>query len=171
MTYQLKLIEERDYIQFFELIDHNRDRLKRYFPNTVRAISTIADAKSHLKDSAAKRLKKENYLFGLYDSEKLIGYINVKNIVWNIPKCELGYFIDKYYQGKGLMTKYIGEVLRFCFEELKVVKVYLRIAKENVGSIRIAKKNGFEKEGVLRKEFRIETGELIDVEYYGKIKL
>ena len=171
MTYLLRLIEERDYIQFFELIDHNRDRLKRYFPNTVKAVSTIDDAKKHLKDSIAKRLRRENYLFGLYNSEKLIGYINVKNIVWTIPKCELGYFIDEASQGKGLMTKYIGEVLRFCFDDLKIVKVYLRIAKENIGSIRIAEKNGFKKEGILRKEFRIETGELIDVEYYGKVNL
>ena len=171
MSYQLRLIEEADYIKLFKLIDQNRDRLKSYFPNTIKAIESIDDAKIHLEENRDQQLSKEKYLFGLFHFEELIGYINVKNIAWTIPKCELGYFIDASHQGKGLMSKYIGETLHFCFENLKMVKVYLRIASENVGSIRIAEKNGFEREGVLRKEFRIETGELIDVEYYGKLNL
>jgi len=171
MAYQLRLIEVADYIKLFKLIDKNRDRLKRYFPNTLKEIQTIDDAKSHLEENRDQQLSREKYLFGLFHFEELIGYINVKNIDWTIPKCELGYFIDEAHQGKGLMTKHIGETLRFCFDELKMVKVYLRIAKENVGSIRIAEKHGFEREGVLRKDFRIETGELIDVEYYGKVIL
>jgi len=49
-------------------------------------------------------------------------------------------------------------------------KVFLRIAPFNLGSIRIAEKNDFKLEGRMRKEFRIETGETVDVLYYGKLR-
>lgn len=170
MNYKQKIIEEDEYQKLFELINSNKERLKRYFPNTIKEISTEEKAKSHLQETKVKQLKREKFLFGIYSANSLIGYINVKNIDWEIPKCELGYFIDKSYEGKGIMTQQISEALKYCFENLEMKKVFLRIGTENTGSIILAEKNGFEKEGILRKEFRIETGELIDVVYYGKIK-
>lgn len=167
MNYELKPIKEEEYLKLFELLAKNRSRLQRYFPNTIKEIATKEDSRKHLKDSDLKRNKKEKYLLGIYDEENLIGYINVKNIEWEVPKCEIGYFIDEDYEGKGIMTKQIKKTVDYCFNELGMMKIYLRIGKENEGSRIIAKKTGFEKEGILRKEFRTETGELIDLEYYG----
>ena len=166
----LKILDENDYNQFYQLVVNNHDRLKRYFPNTTKGISD--------KDAVIKRLienktpgnKKTLYTFGLFDQSQLIAYINVKNIDWDNLKCELGYFIDQAYEGRGLMTKYVGQVCNFCFEKLKLSKIFLRIGPENIGSKKTAEKNGFIKEGTLRKEFKIETGEWIDVEYYGKLR-
>ena len=92
----------------------------------------------------------------------------IKNIDWRIPKCELGYFIDKSFEGKGIMSKVIDDTISYCFNDLKMEKIFLKIGPENIGSKRIAERKGFVLEGVLRKEFRLETNELVDVEYYGK---
>ena len=169
MNFTIRLIEKEESDKFFELIERNRSRLKKYFPNTVREVGSKKDAAHHLLVSHEQMEKKEKYLFGLYCKDELIGYTNVKNFDWEIPKCELGYFIDEAYEGRGLMTKMVKNISDYCFEELKVLKVFLRIAKENQGSIKIAERTGFIKEGSLKKEFRLESGELIDVEYYGKI--
>ena len=114
--------------------------------------------------------KKLLYPFGLFHEGELMAVVLVKNIDWRIPKCELGYFIDQSKEGKGIMTVLVNNTLAYCFDELKMEKVFLRISLENMASIKIAEKTGFEKEGLLRKEFKTETGELIDVLYYGKVK-
>ncbi|MCL5028997.1 MAG: GNAT family N-acetyltransferase [Bacteroidetes bacterium] len=46
-------------------------------------------------------------------------------------------------------------------------KVFLRIAEDNISSRRVAEKNGFIVEGILRQDFNISEGERIDVIYYG----
>jgi ribosomal-protein-serine acetyltransferase len=50
----------------------------------------------------------------------LIGIIFIKNINWRIPEYELGYFIDKAYEGQGIMTKIIDKAFKYCFEKLKM---------------------------------------------------
>jgi len=166
----IKPIYEADFKAFFDLIDKNRKRLGKYFPNTTRKVATIEAAKKHLKGCDEKRKRKEQFLFGIFEADNFIGYVNIKNFDFEILKCEIGYFIDKGSQGRGLTTKVIQEAIQFCFKELKMEKIFLRIAKENTGSRRVAEKNGFELEGILRKEFRIPSGELIDTFYYGKLK-
>jgi RimJ/RimL family protein N-acetyltransferase len=42
----------------------------------------------------------------------------------------------------------------------------MRIAETNTGSKRVAEKNGFSKMGILKKDFRIPNGELIDLIYF-----
>jgi len=167
MNCSLEPIKEEDYLQFYELLNSNRSRLRTYFPTTIKDVETIEDSKRHLRSSDEKRGRKEKYLLGIYTQDQLVGYINIKNIDWGILKCELGYFIDKEYEGKGVMTNQIRQAIKYCFDELKLLKIFLRIGKENIGSQTVALKTGFKKEGVLRNEFRLQNGELIDVEYYG----
>jgi len=170
LNYELKPISEDCYEKLFNLIDKNRLRIIRDFPSTCNEIQTKEEAKKYLIQSDEKREKKERYLMGINMGELLIGYINIKNIDWKIPKCELSYFIDEDYERKGITTSKIKQTLKFCFEELEMNKIYLRIGKYNNGSQRIAIKNGFKLEGELRKEFRTSQGELVDVLYFGLLK-
>ncbi len=167
MKSEIRPINQEDYFMFFELINSNRARLKKYFPNTTKEIKTLEDSKKHLVESDKSRNAQEKYSFGIYMEEKLIGYINVKNIDIETSKCELGYFISEKHEGKGIMTEQIRNIIKYCFETLGLLKIFLRIGEENIGSKVIAEKTGFEKEGVLRKEFKLDNGDFIDIEYYG----
>ncbi len=60
--------------------------------------------------------------------------------------------------------------INIAFNEVGLNKVYCRVAPNNIASNRVAQKNGFELEGVLKQEFRIQDGSLIDLNYYGLLK-
>lgn len=170
MDYIFKPITVDHYQQLHTIVLNNRVRLSTYFPNTIEEIKSLSAAKLYLENSDANRSLKKQYLFGIFHLDILIGYINVKNIDCKVSKCELGYFIDQTYEGQGIMKANIRNALNYCFEDLEFEKVYLRIAQENVGSIIIAEKNGFELEGTLRNEFKVQSGQLIDVLYYGLLR-
>jgi RimJ/RimL family protein N-acetyltransferase len=108
--------------------------------------------------------------YGIYLKEEnnLIGHIFAKSIEWKIPKCEIGYYIDKNYEGKGYITEAVNTLVEYCFTHLKMQKIFIRIIPGNAGSRRVAEKAGFTLEGLLRKEFRTHDNELVDVEYFGK---
>ena len=116
--------------------------------------------------------EKSGYYFYVRNIETncLIGYIGIKKIDYHISKCELFYFIDKNFEGKGIISKAIYEVIGFCFKELKMNKIFICTSKINFGSQQIALKNGFVKEGTLRQEFKNFEGILEDINYYGLLK-
>ena len=163
----IKHVDEDEFESFFRLVDKNRQRLVRYFPNTMMEIQHVDQARVYLKACESDRIAKTRFAFGVYVNEKLSGWISIKNIETQIKKCELGYYMDASCQGQGHMSRTLDEILRFSFQTLKMNKIFLRIDKKNLGSIRVAEKAGFLHEGSLREEFKIETGKLIDVEYFG----
>jgi len=91
----LKIIEEKDADKVFHLIQTNKERLTRYFPLTIKANEDFEKTVDYLKEATLKTNKKELYPLGIYFNEDLIGMVFIKNIDWRVPKCELGYFIDK----------------------------------------------------------------------------
>lgn len=151
------------------LVQGNKNRLKRFFPITVSATETIAQTKKYITNK--KKLRSKNVIIlGVFVDIGLAGVIFIKSIDWKIPKCELAYFIDGKHEGKGLISNAIKEVVSFCFKRLNMNKIFMRIDPNNISSIRVAVKNDFMLEGTLRNEFKIETGDLIDLCYYGKLQ-
>ena len=115
---------------------------------------------------------KENYYFYIRNSEtkNLIGYVCIKNIDTKISKCELAYFIDAAFEGKGIISKVVSQTIAFCFEDVMMNKVFICTSKINYASQRIALKNGFQQEGILREEFKNGEGILEDILYFGLLK-
>jgi len=168
----IRLVKTKDAAGIYELVSANRQRIAVYFPGTNESVQSEASAKRFVKVKQAEEKRKELFAFVIIDTQKLkpAGMMYVKSIDWKIPKAELAYFIDRHYEGKGITTKAVGLVTDYCFYMLGMNKLFLRAAQDNIGSKRVAEKNGFLLEGTLRKDFRTGEGELIDLYYFGKIK-
>ena len=70
---------------------------------------------------------------------------------------EVTYWIAKEFWGKGIATQALSALLR----DVKVRPLYARVAKDNVGSLRVSEKCGFTKSGQERT-FANARGEEID---------
>lgn len=158
--------------EFFALIERNRRNLVNTFPVTISGCSNLERTAAFLAQGAENQEKGEYYYFYLRDtqSKKLIGYIVVKNINRYILKCELGYFVDKDYQGRGITSKIVAKTVAFCFDTLHLNKVYICTSPVNFASQKVALKNGFIQEGVLKQEFKNGDGVIEDIFYFGLLK-
>jgi len=171
-NYTVRLIEKDDLKNYYELIDRNRKRLEDFFAGTVALTKTLKDTKHHLADVVAKIKLKINYPFVVTDDTTgmIIASIQVKGVDWMVPKAELGYYIDAAYEGKGITTRATSLIIAYAFDELKLNKLYIRTHKENMPSVRIAEKNGFVLEGIIRSDYKTTSGTLVDLLYYGLLK-
>lgn len=169
---QVRLVEKEDFEDLYNLIEKNRERLIRYFPKTSAAIKDLEAARKFTKQRVKQAIEREQYCFVIAKKSpaELIGLVMVKNIDWTIPKGELAYFIDENYEGLGITSNAVKWVVEYCFEQLEMEKLYIKFNPENMGSKKVAIKNGFEKEGFLKREFRTGNGELTDVERYGLLR-
>ncbi len=165
----IKQYKEGDGPVFFELVQENMDRLLDSFPLTLANTNDEVNSELYIQSKIAEWYEQKSFSFGIWTKEesKYIGHISIKNIDWVIPKAELAYFITKDFEGKGLMSEALNVIIKFCFEELKMNRLFLRIMTDNLRSYKLAEKFGFKKEGNLRDDHRTYNGILVDLFIYG----
>jgi ribosomal-protein-serine acetyltransferase len=172
-NFTIRSISIEDAQNYFQFVNSNKERIEKYFSNVVTANNDIASTMSFITERLALFEKAELLSFIVYDNltKQIIGSIFVKNFDRNVQKCELSFFIDQNYEGKGITTKAIALMTNHCFLHLGINKVFLRIADDNISSKRVAEKNGFVVEGTLRQDFKTPDGQLIDIVYYGLLNV
>lgn len=90
-------------------------------------------------------------------SDKPVGSVYVRDIDSTHHKAEYGIFIgETSARGKGYGTAAAKLMIRYCFEELKLHRLFLRVYAENIQAIRSYEKAGFEKEALLRDDVCID---------------
>ncbi len=170
-NFKISLFDPSQSEAFFELIDSNKSRLDDFFAGTVAKTQTLEDTINYCELIAQKIIDKTYLPYIISDkrSNAFIGLIDLKNIDWNVPKAELGYFVDSNHEGKGLITKALGLVVSYLLKEYKFSKLLCRVGSQNTGSINVALKNGFQLEGTIRNDYRTTKGEIVDLNYYGRV--
>jgi len=156
-NYKLQLLSENDSQDFFA--------------GTLSRTTTLSATQKYCKEIEEKISRKEYfpYLIIEIQTNKVIGLIDVKNINWDIPKGELGAFIDSDFEGRGLITALGADLIAQIVKEHKFKKLLCRAAEQNKRSIRLIERVGFTLEGTIRRDYKTTKGELVDLNYYGRL--
>jgi RimJ/RimL family protein N-acetyltransferase len=170
--YTLRPLQSDDLVNYFALVDRNRKRLEDFFTGTVSKTQTLNATRDFLDEIENKREAKLYYPFVLIDNSTntFIGFFDLKNIDWNIPKSEIGCYTDENYVGKGITAKALHHFVEFVFREYDFRKLFLRTHQSNKAAQIIAERCGFELEGHIRMEYKTTSGEIVDLLYYGKLR-
>jgi len=170
-TYAISSLDTSNPKAFFDIINNNRSRLEDFFAGTVSRTMTLKDTEDYCKVIEQRIVDKSYFPFSITEilTNSYVGFIDVKNIDWNIPKAELGYFIDSHYEGKRIVSKALGYVVDYLNATYNIRKLLCRVASQNAGSIAVALKNGFQLEGTIRCDYKTTKGEIVDLNYYGRI--
>lgn len=165
-------IEKDDFLGLFKLVDSERARLQPYFPVTCAHCSDPRSTRAYIKDMIARAKHREFFCFAMRDYEggAPIGLIFLKEFDWTVPKCETAYFIGSVYERKGITTMGLMWAVDYAFSQLGMEKVFARVDPENIGSCTVLERCGFEKEGVMRRDFRTADGRLLDLVQYGVLR-
>ena len=82
---------------------------------------------------------------------------------------EIGYWLGEPYWGKGLATRAVALLAAYALDELLFIRLQANVFAENSASMRTLEKNGFVREGVLRKHVR-KHGVVTDAVLYAKLR-
>jgi ribosomal-protein-serine acetyltransferase len=170
-NFTIRLLTIEDLDAYYNLIEKNRVRLEDFFTGTVARTKTYDDTRNFLADIVQRTIDKTYFPYIIIDNsnQNIAGFIDLKNIDWNIPKTEMGLYIDKEYSNRGISTKAFNTFCEYCFKEYKFKKLFLRTHTSNTFARRVAEKCGFEIEGTIRRDYKTTAGEIVDLIYYGRI--
>ncbi len=65
-------------------------------------------------------------------------------------KTSLGYYLDKQFEGHGIMTQAVEALIKYCFDEIELNRIEISAAVNNEKSQAIPERLGFTEEGMLR---------------------
>ena len=164
----LKTLDMSDVEERFKVIENNREHLKKWL-GWLDNMLTIEDAQVHTETTMKELEDKSNYNFGIYYNNKFAGIIAIKDISYRNQKAEIGYWLDKEFTGKGIMTQCCRVVINFAYETLNLNKITILTATENYKSQAIPKRLNFDLEGTL-KEYECLYGKYVDNYIFSMLK-
>jgi RimJ/RimL family protein N-acetyltransferase len=136
-----------------EAIKHSIPELKPWMPFAQKE-QTLDETEVNIRQSYARFLKREDFRLHIYrkEDDNFIGSTGLHRVDWDVPKFEIGYWIDSRNAKKGYMTEAIRGLTNFAFLNLQAKRLEIRSDEENANSQNVAKRLGFTLEGILRHD-------------------
>ncbi|GAA0433239.1 GNAT family N-acetyltransferase [Agaribacter marinus] len=156
--FYLRPFTEDDVTECLNLEKRNRSFFAAYSIEREEDFYTEEAQLKRIRQAISRQAKEEEYHFGMFlnEEDKLIGTINLFQVKRGPVQCALiGYVLDKSHNGKGYMTEAAKLVVDFGFNELKLHRIEAGVMPHNTGSIRVLEKAGFHKEGIAKKNVKI----------------
>lgn len=89
-----------------------------------------------------------SYSFLIWNGHNLIGQITMGGVMYGAMRgAHIGYWIDRAYANRGYTTQAVEAVTDFGFKTLNLHRIEINIRPENLPSIRVAEKAGYQLEG------------------------
>ncbi len=101
---------------------------------------------------------------------RIIGDITISDILWgSFLTCSIGYKIDSSFTKRGYATESVKGAVNYIFNILGLERIVAHIKPDNIPSINMIEKIGFQEEGVSRQYIRL-AGQRKDHLRYSLIK-
>lgn len=160
---QLRRVDENDVNEIFAL--RSNPETMKYIPRPL--VKTIEDALEHIAmiDSKIENNEGINWAITVKGKPKLIGLIGYYRIRPEHFRAEIGYMLLPEFNGKGIISEALKEVVNYGFKVMKLHSVEAVIDPGNYGSEKVLEKNGFIKEAHF-KENEFFEGRFLDSVFY-----
>lgn len=140
---------------------------------TFRKIESLEKFKEFLRASLAEAESGKGFTFTIIDKStgKMKGGTSFLDIQPASRSLEIGRtWIAKELQGKGFNTECKYHLLKYCFEELGLIRVFFKTDSNNIRSQKAMEKIGAKFEGILRNHMIREDGTFRHSAYYSIIE-
>lgn len=159
---QIRPQKTSDAERFFEILSNPHFVYFNVQPESVE------DERKWLAENPKRRKSNTEWNYTILNDDEIIGAIGVKINTHRNYIGEIGYFLDEKFWGKGITTKAVKLVEDICFKELKLTRLEILMEPENKGSEKVAIKNNYLKEGLLKKVLKYKDGSIKDCFLYAK---
>jgi RimJ/RimL family protein N-acetyltransferase len=165
----LRRYRHNDVSEYYHMLRNNPEHLHEFLPSFLANLQHEGDVKTWFDKQNAEWDALNLFIFGAWDkiTGVYVGESYLANPDWDVPRIEVGYFLGKEFTGKGYATESANALIQYAFEQLKVLRIDLRCAADNIASIQVSKRCGFTQEGCFRQHHRKKDGTLVDMLWFG----
>jgi ribosomal-protein-serine acetyltransferase len=145
----LRLLEESDVDQLYELIDTDRAYLSRWLPWAPD--QTRQGTRDFIRGTRRQLADNNGFQMAIVRDRRIIGVVGFHAVDWTHRSTGIGYWLAEGEQGHGTMTTAVRALVDYAFSDWRLNRVEIRAASGNARSRAIPERLGFRPEGVLRQ--------------------
>jgi len=165
---ELRLPDEKYASELYNIINTQRVYLEKWLP-WVPHTTKVEDTQRFLKDARLFNQGGQKLITLVFYEKKIAGSVSLVYISKEHGYAELGYWLNKDLQGKGIMTKAVKRLIDYSFQYMEIHRIEIESATDNHKSQSIPKKIGFKHEGTMREGTKLH-GKYIDTELYSFLR-
>ncbi len=152
---KLALVIETPRLKLRPLEDRDADALFQYVSDpalptmvTWSAHGTIDETRAWIAHTRSALEAGTDIVWAIEHEGAPIGCIGLHDITWavravRLDHADLGYWMARPFQGRGLTTEAVRNATRWAFDALGLHKILVTCFEENVASRRVIEKTGF----------------------------
>jgi ribosomal-protein-serine acetyltransferase len=145
----IELFQQHHKVELYALIDSNREYLRKWL-QWVDKRQSPEDFEPIIPLWIHNYADNNGFDAGIRYKGNLVGMIGLHYIDWKTKSTSIGYFLSENAQGKGIITTSISALLNYVFTDMKLNRVDIQCAVNNLKSIGIPERLSFTNEGITR---------------------
>lgn len=162
-------IHTSDAAEVFNAIDNQRDYLGRWLP-FVESTKKLEDTVAFIEGIMNIPDEQQEPVFVIRHSGEFAGIIGFKSTDRPNRKTEIGYWLNRHFQGRGIITSSVKVLCEFAFIEMDFNRVQIKCATGNIPSKRIPQRLRFTFEGIERDGELLSGGRFTNIEVYSLLR-
>lgn len=152
----------------FATIDRERQHLGPWL-NWVAKTTRQEHSAEFIQRAHTQVHDQSGLALGIFYDGEIIGLTGMHNWDHDTKRAELGYWISRGHEGKGIVSRALAGFMDHLFTHAGLNKIEIRYIPANKRSGRVAERLGFRIEGVLRKAV-MSNGAAEDIVVTGLLK-
>ncbi|EAR87337.1 GNAT family acetyltransferase (macronuclear) [Tetrahymena thermophila SB210] len=132
-----------DYTVLYNFIQKNRDIFLNTIP-WVQSFNTIEDSKKLIDTWQQAYLQGTKSCYYIMQNENVAGFFCFRTIDLTKKEAEVGYMMDKDYQGKGILRKCMKFMIEYALQQYQIQRFILITKSSNLRSQNVGLKLGFQ---------------------------
>jgi ribosomal-protein-serine acetyltransferase len=136
--------------EFLAHLDRARDHIAPWVGPSFVA-TDLASARSVLQRYADAKASDRGGIHGIWLENELVGGVMFVSLDTASLTCELGCWLEPAAEGRGLVTRSVGVLIDWAVWERGIQRLEWQTLSTNEPSIRVARRLGMRRDGVLRK--------------------
>lgn len=164
----MRSYELEDANDLFIAVDSSRQHL-RHWLDWVDKTTKPEHTLQFLQQAIQNQNSQEGLALGIFYKRHIIGGIGMHHWDHTLKKAQLGYWISKEFEGKGIIHECLLRFIDFLFNKVGLNKIEIHFIPENKRSAKVAERIGCKIEGVLRQS-HLRNGKLEDIIITGLLK-
>jgi len=135
--------------------------VRRHQPLQEASIADLRNDLDRQRPADLYRGRGERFQWIVLAQREPVGWITLAVTSWEQGIAEVGYALTTEAQGRGIMTRALGELVEELMTRTPIERLEARCSTGNAASARVLEKVGFRREGLLRGYFRL-AGRRVD---------
>lgn len=143
--------------KLFKLLDEQREYFEYYLP-WLQLTKVASDEVEFLQMTNRHMGTNDSLNLVIWYQNEIAGMISFNHFDHLRASADIGYWLGKKLQGKGIVTRAVKCIANLGFEDYGLNRVIIQAAVDNEASNAVAKRAGFILEGTLRQNELLDDG-------------